>query len=333
MEEEHILTTYIRTKALYRKRLNKLKNYETVKIYESELKKLNCNKGSLLYSLKDSGQISYDSKGYFKALLDGPVNFQLLEITKKEEKEKIPLTPLHLWMMEQLLHVELKTDELPVYFKAFLEHRNTDLETFFTVDAFSNRVHTPIVNLKGNLRFLLRFYGEEVTSLDVKQMQPAILARVLLDAIGDNPFSTAIFDEGKDVYMVLLEKNTALKSRADAKTFLFKLIFGKPMNDIAGMFKGDDAWVRWINSYKSTHDKKNPHWKKTHTNLAWLLQYSEVQVMTDIWTRLWKMEIPFLTIHDDVLCRKSDRDRVYVVMDEELKKHFKRYNIVVDHGS
>jgi hypothetical protein len=329
---EHILTTYIRTKALYRQRLNKLKNYESVKIYESELNRLGCNRGSLLYSLKDRGEITYDDKGYFKALKDGPIDFKLLEITKKEDKESMPLSSLHLWMREQLLHVELKVDDIPVYFKAFLDHREKDLEAFFTVDAFSNRVHTPIVNLKGNLRFFLKFYGEDISSLDVKQMQPAILARVLLDAIGDNPFSSAIFDEGKDVYMVLLEKNDTLKNRDEAKRFLFKLIFGKPMNEIAGMFKGDDTWVRWINSYKSNYDKKNPHWKKTHTNLAWLLQYSEVQVMTDIWTRLWKMNIPFLTIHDDVLCRKSDRDIVYRIMDEELKKHFKRYNIVIDHG-
>jgi len=327
---EHFFTTYIRTKTLFQHRLKDLKDYETVRIYLYELNKLGVNSGPLLYSLRERGEIWYDDRGSFRALKKGPVDPGLLDITRKRTKVRVPLTPLHIWMRDQLMNVEIVTDEeVPVYFKAFLAHRAKNLEAFFTVDAFSGRVHTPVVNLKGALRLSLRFHGAKITSLDVKQMQPTILAKVLLDAIGENAFSTAIFN-GEDVYMLLLRKNHTIKTRDEAKKLLFQLIFGKPMDDIGAMFHGGHEWVEWINSYKGRLEEKNPHWKDRHTNLAWLLQYSEVRVMTDIWSALKEAGIPFLTIHDDVLCREHDKDRVYRVMNEELKRHFKRFTITVN---
>ena len=329
---EHFFTTYVRTKTLFQRRLNDLKDYSTVKIYVYELKKLGVNDGPLLYGLRSKGEIWYDGNGRFKAMHDGPVDPLLLERTKKREKVKAMLSDLHLYMREQLLFVDLDVPEvdMPVYFKAFLDMRRQQLDAFFTVDAFAGRVHTPVVNLKGDLRKALRFHHEPVVSLDVKQMQPTILAKVLMESVGDNPFSKAIFEQGKDVY-VLLQENAGLATRAEAKKLLFQLIFGKPMNDIGKMFKGDTGWVEWINSYKSKTEPLNPHKEDMHTNLAWLLQFSEVNVMTDVWRGLMNRGIPFLTIHDDVLCRRRDQHVVFEVMKAELTGHFPNFTITVDH--
>lgn len=330
---EHILATFIRTKTVFKNRLKDLKNYDKVKVYVYELEKLGCNHGPLLWRLKQQGEIWYDSKGNFKSLRNGPVDPSLLDMTKKAKKIVVPLTALHIWMREQLSFVNIcgvKRVDIPVYFKAFLDHRKKDLTTFFSVDSFSGRVHTPVVNLKGDLRFSLRFHGEKIVSLDVKQMQPTILAKVLLDSIGSNCFSDSIF-KGEDVY-VLLQKSAKLSTRADAKKYLFKLIFGKPMDDIGKFFEGDQrVWVDWINSYKSRVEPKNPHRDKPHTNLAWLLQFSEVKIMTEIWQKLMESNIPFLTIHDELLCRKSDEHAAYTIMEERLKDHFSFFKIMVDH--
>lgn len=330
---EHPFTTYIRTKQAFKHRLKDLKDYSTVKIYVYELKKLGVNNGPLLYKLKQRGEISYDDEGNFKALKDGPIDPKLLDKTKRRVHQSIPLSGLHKWMMNQLMHVEIKLPEkeIPVYFKTFLNHRDTDLKSFFSVDAFSNRVHSPIVNLKGSLRLALTFYGEDIVSLDVKQMQPTILAKVLDDAIGDNPFSNAIWN-GDDVYLMMLNQNKSIENRDEAKKALLKMLFHPDKNNqIGSMFQGDTKWVDWINSYKSKVEPQNPHKHETHTNMAWLLQYSEVQVMTDIWKALRKNGIPFLSIHDDVLCRVSDKDRAYNIMKNQLSKHFKRFDINVDH--
>ena len=328
---EHFFTTFVRTKTVFKHRLNDLKDYSAVRVYAYELKKLGMDSGPLLYALKEKGEIWYDNDGNFRALHKGPVDPSLLDVVKKRKRVKVPLSVLHEWMREHLLFVEIldpNHEDVSVYFKAFLEHRHDRLDMFFNVDAFAGRVHTPVVNLKGDLRSSIRFYGGPVVSLDVKQMQPAILAKVLLTSVGDNPFSSAIFDKGEDVY-VLLQRSAKLTTRSDAKKMLFQLIFGKPMSDIGKAFDGDTKWVDWINSYKSRTEEKNPHKEDKHTNLAWLLQYSEVQVMTDIWQALMDDGIPFLTIHDDILCRVVDADAVYKVMDRELKKHFSRFEIVI----
>lgn len=327
---EHLLTTYVRTKTVFKQRLKDLKDYDTVKLYIYELEKLGFHHGPLLWSLKERGEIWYDSKGNFKALRRGPIDPSLLERTKKREKVVVPLTDLHLYMREQLHMVTLPgvhKKDLPVYFRAFIDHRSSDIGPFFQVDSFSRRVHTPVVNLKGDLRYKIRLCGERIVSLDVKQMQPVILAKVLLDSIGENSFSTAIFN-GVDVY-ILIQESAGLPKRSDAKKYLFQLIFGKPKDDIGKMFKGETKWVDWINSYKSRTEEKNPHKEDKHTNLAWLLQFSEVKVMTCIWEELKRLGIPFLTIHDDVLCRVSDMAVVKGVMEVELALHFRKFEINV----
>lgn len=328
---EHIFTTYIRTKILFQNRLKDLKQYDTTKIYQYELKKFGI-KDELITRLKRRGEIWSDKDNNYKVLVDGPIIPDLIEFTKKKKSKRVDLTETHLWMREQLKLIELEAvdSDIPVYFKTFIKLRDTEIDSFFSVDNFSGRVHTPVVNLKHELRSKLRLDGSKLISLDVKQMQPTILAKVLNDAIGSNAFSESIF-QGEDVYLSL-QRLAGLTTRDEAKKCLFRLIFGKSNDDLADMFKNDgdkEGWVKWINEYKSKTEINNPHKRATHTNLAWLLQFSEVQVMTGIWDKLCEMRIPFLTIHDDILCKPKHKNIVYGVMDAELKKHFPSYNITV----
>jgi len=139
---EHYFTTYIRTKTVFKNRLKHLKDYDTVKIYNYELDKLNVNSGPLLFDLKVRGEIWFDGQGNFRAVRPGPIDPSLLDRTKKRTEVRAPLTPLHKWMRDQLLHVELDApaSSIPMYFRALLDHHKSQLDSFFTVDAFSGRV-------------------------------------------------------------------------------------------------------------------------------------------------------------------------------------------------
>lgn len=324
---EHILTTYIRTKLVFKNRLHDLSNYNTVKITKFELSRLGVP--DYMVNTLINTEIIVNEMGEFATLNDGPIDPKLLDITRKG-KPVIPLTNVHLFMRDQLMFITLKegVEKIPVYFSAFLLHRKENLSSFFTVDAFSNRVHTPVVNLKSHLRKKILFDGQPMISLDVKQMQPLILSKVLLNVVGDNPFSTLI-NNGKDVYISLYENNVNIKSRDEAKKTLYQLIFGRPQETIKGYFQGNVTWIDWINEYKTRTEEKNPHKHSPHTNLAWLLQYSEVQIMYNIWEKLSKKKIPFLTIHDDILCLKKDKSTVYDYMKIELKKHFPVFDITI----
>lgn len=327
---EHPFTTYVRTKTIFQHRLKDLKTYDAVKVYMYELKKLGLH-GRDIYQLREEGQIWYDDNGMFKAIREGPVVPRLLEQTRKWKKVRQELSTLHLYMREQLNDVTINTpnDQLPAYFQAFMTHRDNDMDLFFSVDGFSGRVHTPVVNLKGEMRKDLRLNGDSLISLDVKQMQPLILAKILEERVGGNPFSSSVFG-GDDVYLILLKFNDAITTRNEAKKFLFQLIFGKPMDDIGQMFTGDTKWVTWINDYKRKEEKQNPHSRDMHTNLAWLLQTQEVKIMTDVWLALAKRKIKFLTIHDAVLVRKRDRLVALSILNSELRRHFRKFEVTID---
>jgi len=92
---EHFLTTCIRFKTVFKSRLKHLKDYDTVKVYNYELDKLNANSGPLLCDLKVGGEILFDQKDNFKALHKGPIGPSLLDRTRKRAKIRAPLTPLH----------------------------------------------------------------------------------------------------------------------------------------------------------------------------------------------------------------------------------------------
>lgn len=327
---EHYFTTYVRTKMVFLSRLKDLKTYDRVKVYLYELQKLNVN-GYILNKLRERGEIWYDEKGNFKALKEGSIDITLLDKTKKWDHVKGVLTKLHEYMKGVLsfVSIDAKEEELPVYFRAFQRYRGGCLDNFFTVDGFSGRVHTPVVNLKGDLRSKLMIKGKKLCSLDVKQMQPLILSKLLEEGVGKNAFSDSI-NKGEDVYMLLLKQNATLRTRDEAKKFLYRLIFGHPLEDIGSMFEGDTRWVEWINRYKQNKEPRNPHGRDTHTNLAWLLQSKEVEVMTLVWQKLMDRGILFLTIHDDILVIKKDKCVVNDILNQELGRHFKKFEVIIN---
>lgn len=326
---EHRFTTYVRTKLLFQQRFKDLPSYDKVRIHIYELKKFGLDYEEnfhKLLNLERGGEIGFKD-GWFWNKKMGNVDPLILDETRKWPKIRQNLTPLHEYMQGVLMKISIDSADLPVYFKAFLEHRKKSLHMFFTVDGFSGRVHTPVVNLKGDLRFELKIDGENIISLDVKQMQPTILASILKSNVGSNPFTSAV-EEGKDVYEVLMKENRMLRSRGDAKKFFYKLIFGKPTEEICDVFHGNREWIYWINHYKTVYEPRNPHGRQTHTNLAWLLQTNEVRIMSKIWEALRVNNILFLTIHDDILCKTSDANFVENTMREVLAEEFVYFEIV-----
>ena len=237
-----------------------------------------------------------------------------------------PLTDLHKFMMKCVCDADLATgEESTAYWQTFIKHRTRFPELFFTVDTFAGRVHTPVSGMSKELRPLLLLGGEPVVSFDVAQMQPTLLANILHDNIGKNEFSETI-SAGVDVY-VMLQKKAGLQTRDEAKKLFFRMLFSKPSNELERLFKGAD-FIQWINQYKSIFDDRNPHGKeKTYSNLAWLLQTYEVAMMSEIWRRLKAKRIPFLTVHDEVICRISDEGTAKTIIESVLNKHFKNYKL------
>lgn len=241
-----------------------------------------------------------------------------------------PLTDLHKFMMQCVCDADLSAGvESTAYWQAFIKHRKRFPELFFKVDIFAGRVHTSVSGMSKDVRPLLLLRGEGVVSFDVSQMQPTLLANVLQDNIGNNEFSDTI-NAGVDVY-VMLQKKAGLQTRDEAKKLFFQMLFSKPSNELEKLFVGAN-FIQWINQYKSIFDDRNPHGKeKPHSNLAWILQTYEVRVMSAVWQKLKSNNIPFLTVHDEIICRQSDESKARIIIESILNKAFKRYKLNSGH--
>lgn len=306
------IITYIRTKQLLNERLRHQTD-NSVFIAESDLKRFNVAPAQLNHMI-NTGLLERTKKG-IRAINAGRIDLSLIKPNCKHE------TDLHRWMKRLLLFIDLPaTIQAPDYFSIFLQTRQEFLNLFFKVDDFAGRVHTPVSSLNKKLRPALLLMGEPVASLDVSQMQPTLLGSILYQHIGNNAFSDAI-TEGKDVYSIL-QSMAGLKTRDEAKKRFFEILFSKP-SDKPGKLFSDGGFMHWINNYKNQHEPRNPHSDRPHTNLAWLLQSYEVFIMSQIWQRLAETGIPFLSVHDEIICRKQDSGFTSEIMAKILSNHFR----------
>ncbi len=193
------------------------------------------------------------------------------------------------------------------------------------MDDFSGRVHSPITNLHRRLRPNLLIEGSSTVSFDVATMQPLLLGKLLEEKIGPNEFSSWI-NNGVDIY-TKLQEIAGLSIREQAKKRFFEILFSPPSNKLTLMF-GATTWIKWINNYKKSHVNENPHTKeKPHSNLAWLLQKKEVEIMKKVWARLYHAKISFLTVHDEIIVRRQDGKEAEQLFREVLSDEFIYYKL------
>ena len=257
---------------------------------------------------------------YYRTLKKGGINPSIL----KPNKQK--LDELTQYMQNTLKFVTLdKNAPRTDYFNVFLNYKNENIELFFTVDKFSGRVHTPISSFHREYRTNILINGNRTKSLDVVTMQPLLLGKILDSMIGENDYSNWI-NSGDDIYLIIKEKAN-LKTRDEAKKRFFEILFSKPNKQLSEMF-GNANWIEWINEIKSIQIKGNPHSvEKNHSNLAWLLQRTEVQLMRFVWQSLKDNNILFLSVHDEVIIQECDYLKAKELFNEVLMNNFKYFKL------
>lgn len=256
----------------------------------------------------------------YAALNSGPTDFSMLPEPKPVKGK------LYTEMVKHLQAVSYPAgEESTEYLDCFLGHVKEAPLHFLKVDDFSGRVHTPITNLHSHLRRNLLIHGSPTVSFDVATMQPLLLGKILEENIGGNAFSSWI-SSGVDIYNKLQEI-AELPSRQMAKKRFFEILFSPPSAMLAAVF-GDSPWIRWVNDYKELALPENPHnEEKPHSNLAWLLQRTEVAIMKNVWYLLYLAEIPFLTVHDEIIVRRQDRKKTRKLFDAVLSEEFDSYRL------
>ena len=315
--------TYLRTRMFWRSRLKNVNAKEPIHVPKDQLKQVD------LKALTAAGEITITKKKtinghdafYYAPLKVGPMNPDLLPLSKGRDLDKLTEE-----MRSYLKRVSLKegagsTD----YFNVFLYLKNNYLHLFFTVDLFSGRVHTPVSGFHREYRPNILIDGEQTASLDVTTMQPLLLGKILETLIGVNEYSQWI-NEGKDIYLSIQDK-AKLADRDKAKKRFFEILFSFADKRLAQMF-GNANWIKWINDYKSKPIEANPRTHvKQHSNLSWLLQKLEVNIMREVWQGLIDVKIVFLSVHDEVIVKATEAQKAEAIFINILSKHFKYFKL------
>jgi hypothetical protein len=332
-EAKERFLTYIRTHQLMRQRFRGIDQNEGVHIPQTEIESRffpfpKMNRNRILFDLIISGEIKIteavsvngNRPKLYSALRAGAIDLTMISRQHKE------YSPLESQMMHNLMRVTLEsnTPSSP-YFDAFLKYRTENLDLFFTIDSFSGRVHTPVSNFHSEDRQYLLIDGCRTVSFDVVTMQPLLLGKILKEQIGSNLFSQWM-DQGQDIYL-MLQQITFLQTREQSKQRFFEMLFSLPSNEFVRLFRDSD-WIKWINRYKRIYEPKNPHSKsKPHSNLAWLLQTTEVQLMRKVWQALHDAGIIFLTVHDEIICKQADSQQAEFLFRQIMNQEFKYYKL------
>ena len=319
--------TYLRTKMFWRSRLRDVDIFDDVFVHKDQLKQVDlkaleaAKEIVLIYHTVQNAHKSFYHVPHYVPLKAGPIAPYLLEPQRGQQLDSLTTK-----MRSYLQMVSLKEDSGSTdYFNLFLELKNQYLNLFFTVDLFSGRVHTPVSSFKREYRPNILIEGEQTSSLDVSTMQPTLLGKILEIQIGINEYSEWI-NEGRDIYLIIQNKEK-LDSRDNAKKRFYEILFSKPNKQLAELF-GNANWINWINEIKSKPLKANPRTqKKQHSNLAWLLQTSEVKIMREVWQGLVNANIFFLSVHDEVIIKVIDAKKAEEIFNNVLTKHFKFYKL------
>lgn len=319
---------FVRTKQFWQSRFRSFDPQTPVFISHFEISERLNNPIKDIQLLIDAGEIEVfkkmTNKGFetrlFRANHKGGINPKLLK------PKTIELDNLTNYMRNTLKCVTLTENAKSTdYFNTFLALKNQFIELFFTIDEFSSRIHTPITSFHRECRPNILLDGLETTSIDVATMQPLLLGKILKHAIGENEYSNWI-NTGEDIYLIIQEK-TKLATRDEAKKRFFEILFSKPNKQLSEMFGGAN-WIEWINEFKSKLLIQNPHSiEKNHSNLAWLLQKTEVTVMRKVWQSLKNNNILFLSVHDEVIIQTKYKNQAERLFREVLDQEFKYYKL------
>jgi hypothetical protein len=194
-----------------------------------------------------------------------------------------------------------------------------EINEYIVEDNFGKRVHTIISRLPKKIRSnYVYLNGERTVEIDLAQSQPTILGKVLESEIGANSFSYAV--RNKDVYLELVNNIEGI-TRDDAKKIFYQIAFGKHKTKYTDMFFSLFPDTQdYISKIKSAIMKNNPS-NKRHSNLAFMLQQRESNIFRQVWGRLRKERVLFLTVHDSLIIQEKNLTRYLPVITKELSKH------------
>jgi hypothetical protein len=206
----------------------------------------------------------------------------------------------------KILNNTLESKELLMYSINSIRNNN-----FFAKVDSRGRLYTNIVNLKREVRREhLRLDGEKLKEVDITNSQCYFLHLWMKEMnIIDELFAEDVING--NIYVKIMNYFNLNKKEAKTKVYVF--IFGKNYR-IDNFFK-----TTYPNVCKFLKDRKKE--LSSYKEVSHILQKKEAEFMFNVITKiLMEKNIEFTTIHDAVLVKEINYNKVNDIMNIELKK-------------
>ncbi|MFB6318402.1 hypothetical protein [Saccharicrinis sp. FJH54] len=180
------------------------------------------------------------------------------------------------------------------YITLWNESTKIEKTSFVSIDSFGNRFHSIFTTLPSFFRNYLHLDGStHIVGLDLAQSQPTLLAKMLLDEIGQNEFTMAV--NSGDVYSYYpYERSNAKKQFLRS---IFSNRYSKSFFELSRQFPSLGQYILKIQNTQMYRDgKKIPSYKNT----SCILQRFESRLFRKIWSKLLNSEIQFINVHDGI---------------------------------
>ncbi|MDA7640730.1 hypothetical protein N8787_03750 [Opitutaceae bacterium] len=189
-------------------------------------------------------------------------------------------------------------------------------EYYLITDYKTGRLFNNYTNLWSDLREFLRIDGEAVAEIDIANSQPLLAADLYLENSEEKQKYLAIVLEGNFYRVLEAASGNKYPDYKKLKELVFaQVFFGKNSEG-----NGRPLLRAFMNLFPELYSIIQGMKEFQKNKLALELQSTEADlVIGKVVESLRLMEIPCLTVHDSILCKVSDADRVYSVMDRELE--------------
>jgi len=227
----------------------------------------------------------------------------------------------------KLLDCRRKSGEMcePKYQKNLISIENINSKSiYFNFDDYG-RFHTNFTILKKEIRNqYLSINNENLSEIDINNSQPLFFAVLLKKELsyinGDTKRYFELVKEGL-IYEDII-KNSKLKERYEAKELIYKVLFGnnlKTNKKLNRIFQNLYPSVyEYILEFK---DKRNNYKELSHELQKMESDFIFNTVIKEIYDTY--PDIILFTVHDSIVCSKSNYDKVKIIFDKHFKELIK----------
>lgn len=257
----------------------------------------------------------------------------ITEHNKGKLKEEIELDEVRQQIREDLKRISFRRD-VETYmgiFKGRRKYHREQCESFvnernsyFSVDVKSGRVFHAITSTPKEMREFLLIDGEAIAEPDIPSAQPT-LAATLYDSGNEAEQAEKqryLSFINSDFYKSLAkEAGSHLKYRKAIKRACYREIFFNPKVSKGKLWKAFKKLFPLLARKIEERKGQTRLGLKKNSDFAIYLQKAEAEiVINDVGKQLVEAGIPFVTVHDSIICPKKDEKKVEKLLHQAVDK-------------